>query len=71
MERDAENIFRHHRLTADQTVRIQAAREKAKELDTLLDRICPAGPERSCAHFKLEEAMFWANASIARNGGKR
>jgi len=30
----------------------------------------PEGRERSLAITKLEEAMFWANAGIARPGGK-
>ena len=69
MERDAENIFRHHKMTVDQTNRLHAIRDKAKELDILFDAVCPPGEERQIAHFKLEEAMFWANAGIARNGG--
>ena len=69
MERDAENIFRYHKVTTDQANRLHAIRDKAKELDILIDAICPVGPERQIAHHKLEEAMFWANAGIARNGG--
>lgn len=34
--------------------------------DALLEK-CPPSRELSVALTKLEEAMFWANASIARN----
>ncbi|WP_330435935.1 MULTISPECIES: Acb2/Tad1 domain-containing protein [Streptomyces] len=32
---------------------------------TIVD-LCPAGREQALAITKLEEAMFWANAAIAR-----
>lgn len=33
----------------------------------LVMQLCPGGREKSLAITHLEEAMFWANASIARN----
>ena len=42
-------------------------RENAKEFAKLLTTLCSASRELSLALTKLEEAVFWANASIARN----
>lgn len=71
MERDTENIFRHHKPTQDQQNRFDAIRDKAKELDLLIERACPVSRERDMAHARLEEATMWANASIARKGGEK
>ena len=71
MERDTENIFRHHKPTQDQRNRFDAIRDKAKELDLLIERACPVSRERDMAHARLEEATMWANASIDRNGGEK
>ena len=38
-----------------------------KELAYLIDDLCPKSREKSLAITKIEEAMMWANASIARN----
>lgn len=48
---------------AHESVRIVLYRA-AESLDSLL----PESREKSLAITKLEEAMFWANASIARDG---
>ena len=47
--------------------RYQALREKAKELAGLMIESCPDSRESSLALTNLEQAAFWANASIARN----
>jgi len=41
-------------------------RAAAKSLAELMDDECPESREKSLAFTKLEEAIFWANASIAR-----
>ena len=41
-------------------------RHKAKELAILINDVCPESREKALAFTQLEEAVFWANASIAR-----
>lgn len=50
-----------HRVEDHETVR-QAAKRMAHELDLLL----PEGREKSLALTKIEEAMLWGNAALAR-----
>jgi hypothetical protein len=45
----------------------EAIREHALELATLIDTIAPPCRETSLAITKLEEAVMWANAGIARH----
>lgn len=33
----------------------------------MVDELCPESRERSLAFTKIDEAVMWANASIARN----
>lgn len=42
-------------------------RSRVRELAEYIESDVPPGRERSLAHTKLEEAMFWANAAIARS----
>ena len=62
--------FRYHKpdeLTASVHDEI---REECLGLAKFLVETLPESREQSLAITKLEEAMFWANASIARNGLK-
>lgn len=43
-----------------------SVRNACKELAHMFDRDLPPGREKALAITKLEEAMFWANAGIAR-----
>lgn len=67
MEKDLENVYTYHPPKANQPDRYEAIREKAKALAAMFEICCPDSRERSLAHTKLEEAVMWANASIARN----
>ena len=65
MER-IENDFTHHAPNGEQAEKYSRMRQTAKGLARLVVELCPESRERSTALTKLEECVFWANASIAR-----
>lgn len=67
MRNRIENNFTYHAPKGDQAERYGKIREKARELAELMEESCPDSREKSLASTKLEEAVMWANASIARN----
>lgn len=67
MSLNLDNIYKYHSPKGDQPSRYEAIRAKAKELAELIETSCPDSRERSSAFSRLEEAVMWANASIARN----
>lgn len=67
MKSRIENNFTYHAPKGDQAERYGKIREKARELAELMEESCPDSREKSLASTKLEEAVMWANASIARN----
>lgn len=66
MNATIENNFKYHAPTADQPVKYERLRSKAKELAYLIDEVCPNSREKSTAMTQLENAVMWANAAIAR-----
>jgi hypothetical protein len=64
---DLDNRFDYHRPDAVAQERHQRARGTIKSTAEYLVTFLPEGREKSLALTKLEEAMFWANAAIARN----
>ena len=64
---DYAGRFHYHAPHGDQNERYITIRSRARELAELMIESCPPSRERSLAMTKLEEATFWANASIARN----
>ena len=62
-----ENNFTYHPPKGDQADRYESLRYKAKNLALDICEKTPASREQSLALTKLEEAVFWANAAIARN----
>lgn len=62
-----EQNFTYHPPKDDQPDRYVAIREGAKWFAHLINENTPQSREQSVAFTKLEEAVFWANAAIARN----
>jgi|GEM_PF-926160 len=62
-----ENSFTYHSPKNDQQQRYEAIRYKAKELAHMIDELCPSSREKSIAQTNLEQAVMWANKSIACN----
>jgi len=62
-----ENNFMYHTLKEGQLNKYEQIRSIAKKLTYEIDDTCPASREKALAMTKLEEAVMWANASIARN----
>ncbi len=61
------NIFCDHVLSPAQASKYLLLRENAKSLAQLVLDLTPRSREQSLALTKIEEAMMWANAAIARN----
>lgn len=67
MPYDVDNIFKYHAPKDNQPARYEELRARAKRLALLILDNCPDSRERSLALTNLEQSIFWANASIARN----
>lgn len=59
--------FEYHAPKGNQAERYEANRANFATLAKLLRDNCPESRELSVAMTNLEQAMFWANAAIARN----
>ena len=64
---DIEKNFTYHPPKPGQPERYGEIRGMARLLADTINRFCPESREKSLAMTKLEEAVMWANASIARN----
>lgn len=62
-----ENIFTYHSPKGDQAHRYDYLRSNAQELARLINDLCPESREKSLAITNLQQAIMWANASIAIN----
>jgi hypothetical protein len=64
---DIENRFSYHAPKDGQPETYATIRDAAKQQAALIYLVCPAGRERRLAITNLEQAVMWANASIARS----
>lgn len=62
-----DDIFTYHKPIEETAKRYQEIRALAKEFSALVDTLVPNSREASLAQTKIEEAVMWANAGIARN----
>lgn len=64
---DIEHRFAFHpAATEEKRTRHRSARNACLLAAERINMLCPEGREKSLAITKLEEAMMWANAAIAR-----
>ena len=64
---DLKNRFTYHAPKGDQPKKYMEIRGEAKLFATTVCDLCPDSYELSVAIGKIDEAVFWANASIARH----
>ena len=62
-----DNIFTYHEVKSEQLPKYKAIRAMAKELAELIQNECPDSQERAVALTNVQQAVMWANASIAIN----
>lgn len=65
-----ENVTTYHEPTNEAAIRHTALREAVRAFLAAIEANCPDSREKSVAVTNAETAMFWANASIARNHDK-
>jgi hypothetical protein len=59
--------FTYHAPGTVDVTKFEALRSTALGLADKVDKLCPDCREKSLALTKIEEAIMWANASIARS----
>lgn len=68
--KDLENTYRYHKPDSITNMKYDMIRNEAMRLAAAIESVCPESREKSLAHTNLEQATMWANAAIARHGGK-
>lgn len=67
---ELDKRFSAHSVDEDQISCLESVRAAGRAMALAVLQVAPEGRERSLALTKIEEAMFWANAGIARDGGQ-
>lgn len=62
-----EHNFKYHSPKENQPEIYKTIRDEGHVLADTIATYCPPSRERSLAITKIEEAVMWANAAIARN----
>ena len=62
-----DNNFRYHKPGEEIERKHERVREMYRAVAHEMNQLLPSGREARVVQTKLEEAMFWANAAIARN----
>ena len=60
--------FTYHAPKADQPAKYEKLRALALGMAEVIEQECPESRELALALTNLEQAVFWANAAIARRG---
>jgi len=63
---ESELRFTYHAPKQGQSEKYEEIRSRIKKMAEMIDHLCPDCREKALAFTKLEEAVFWANAAIAR-----
>jgi hypothetical protein len=67
LEYEMEKRFTYHPPKGDQPFRYECLRAAARALAVEISKLCPSDTwETALALTKVEEAVMWANAAIAR-----
>lgn len=62
-----DNIFTYHKPFGNQAIRYESIRSIARMLAETINENCPESREKALAITNLQQAIMWANASIAIN----
>jgi hypothetical protein len=62
-----KDIFTYHAPSGNQVARYTELRLRALDLAWIIEANCPESREKSLALTNLQQAIMWANASIAIN----
>ena len=67
-EKEIRRNYAEQVLDEEQITNINGIRRQARSLALVINDVAPESREKSLALTKLEEAVMWADAAIARNG---